>query len=130
MKLVKEIKSKDGVLHFRRWQLLKTPWFVINVHGIYHKDEDQHLHNHPWNFLSIVLWGSYVEQLQGSVFNLRTFLDTAYRKAETYHKIYTLCSKSVYTLNFMSAKTKEWGYNVDGKFVGHQEYRKIKRGEL
>lgn len=126
-KKTKEIKSKSGVLHFRRWQLFKTPWFVVNIHGIYHKDDDLHLHSHPWNFLSIVLWGSYVEELQGGKMNLRTFLNTAYRKAEAFHKIRLLCTKSVYTLNFMSTKTREWGYDVEGKFVGHQEYRQLKR---
>jgi hypothetical protein len=64
MKLIKEIKSKDGKLHFRRWSLLDTPWFKIYIHGIYGPDEDLHLHNHPWDFKSFILSGSYIEQTQ------------------------------------------------------------------
>ncbi len=40
--LVKEIKSKAGELHFRRWRLLQLPFFAIYIHGIYKSDEDLH----------------------------------------------------------------------------------------
>lgn len=129
LKKVKEIVSKDGVLHFRRWEILRTRWFVINIHGIYHKDEDKHLHSHPWNFLSIVLWGSYMEELEGNKLNVRMFLNTAYRKAEAFHKIYHVYSKRVFTLNIMSTNTKPWGYQVDGSFVNHKEYRNLKNNK-
>lgn len=45
--LIKEIKSKTGDLHFRRWRIIETPWFSIYVHGIYKADEEAHLHDHP-----------------------------------------------------------------------------------
>lgn len=34
MKLVKEIRSKEGVLHFQRYELFKTPWFICYLHKI------------------------------------------------------------------------------------------------
>ena len=63
MKLLKEIISKNGKVHFRRWNVLSTPWFSIYIHGIYEEDKEQHLHDHPWDFMSMVLKGSYSEQL-------------------------------------------------------------------
>jgi hydroxymethylpyrimidine pyrophosphatase-like HAD family hydrolase len=124
---VKEINSKEGVLHFRRWKIFSTPWFVINLHGIYQSDEDEHLHSHPWDFASIVLWGSYVEELPGCELNFRSFLDVAYRKHTVYHKILKLMSKKVFTLNIMSKNNHNWGYSVSGIHVEHQVYRKLKK---
>jgi len=125
-KLVKEIKSKEGVLHFRRWRILYTPWFKINLHGIYHHDEDKHLHNHPWNFLNIILKGYYVEELEGKL-SFRYPGQVAKRTKNQFHKIESLLSKSVYTLNIMWGKEEVWGYRVDGKFVDHETYRQLKR---
>ena len=125
-KLVREIKSKDGVLHFRRWRIFSIGNFSANIHAIYKADSDKHLHSHPWSFLNIVLKGRYTERLPGDKLNKRRPLNIALRKAEAYHKIESVQTPVVYTLNFMWGKRKEWGYDVDGKFVQHEEYRKLK----
>ena len=132
MKLIKEIRSKEGELHFKRWQLLKTPWFCIYIHGIYHEDEDDHLHNHPWNIFTIILWGSYMEELlmkdgKDRRYILRTFLNMGYRNSERFHCIKSVFSKKVYTLAIVGKrKEHEWGYNTEGGFVDHITYRKSK----
>ncbi len=126
-KKIKEIKSKDGVLHFRRWRILSLPFLKINLHGIYMHDEDKHLHNHPWNFISIVLKGWYSERLEGDKINVRYPGNIAMRKKDAFHKIDSLQSKSIYTLNFMWGKQEVWGYKVKGKFVDHETYRELKR---
>ena len=127
-KKVKEIISKDGTLHFRRWRIVYTPWFTINVHGIYKADEDKHLHSHPWNFISIVLKGSYTEELEDDRYNLRYPGKIEKRTKDVFHKILELHSKSIYTLNIMwGTEEDKWGYQVDGKYVDHETYRKLKR---
>jgi hypothetical protein len=125
MKLIKEIKSKSGKIHFRRWELLKTPWFSIWIHGIYAADEDLHLHNHPWNFKSIVLKGSYIEKTEkGFIWQAPGKFNS--RNGNDFHKIYRLLKPSVYTLFIVSPVKREWGYKVDGEFIQHEEYRKLK----
>lgn len=126
MKLVKEIKSKEGVLHFRRWQLLKTRWFTIYIHGIYHKDEDTHLHNHPWNFINMILKGSYTEQTVNGTILQKPFRINK-RKGSDYHKILNVHTNVVYTLFIIGSKRMEWGYLVNGKHVEHSQYRQLKR---
>ncbi len=126
-KRVKEIRSKNGELHFIRWEIFSIGNFSMNIHAIYKADEDRHLHNHPWNFMNIILKGSYIELLPNGKVRLKTFLSTSIRKADKFHKIGEVVSKSVYTLNFMWGKRKDWGYDVNGKFVQHEEYRKLKR---
>src|SRR5487761_2675657 len=63
--LVKEIVSKEGVVHFRRYRLLTTPWFNVYVHNILASDEDNDPHDHPWGFAALMLWGSYLEEWLG-----------------------------------------------------------------
>ncbi len=140
--LIKEIKSKSGELHFRRWRLLETPWLNIYIHGIYKEDEEAHLHDHPWNYLSIILRGYFSERtlnyevitdqkqkewkrrkIEETVVGPSSFV---FRKAETFHKIQKLHSKSVYTLFFTGKRKREWGYDVDGRWIDHATYRKLK----
>jgi len=129
MKLIKEIRSKEGKLHFRRWQLLKTSWFSIYIHGIYAPDQDKHLHNHPWDYKSLVLKGSYIEETNNGV-NLLKFGSVTSRNGEDYHKIKTLLTNSVYTLFIVSPAKRTWGYQVNGKCMYNEEYRKLKNQNL
>lgn len=147
--LIKEIRSKDGVLHFKRWRILETPWLNIYVHGIYKEDEEAHMHDHPWNYLSIVLRGYFSEKilnydvitaygkvsrdgkprewksrrLEEKVVGPSSFI---YRKAETFHKITKLHSNSVYTLFFTGKRKREWGYDFNGHWLDNVTYRKMK----
>jgi len=130
MKLIKEIRSKEGKLHFRRWELLKTKWFSIWIHGIYESDQDLHLHNHPWDFKSIVLKGSYIELTERG-FVWQTPLKLNSRNGENFHKIYKLLTPVVYTLFFVTPTKREWSYEVNGEFITHEKYRELKKqGEL
>lgn len=63
MKPVKEIRSKDGELHFQRWALFDNRWFGIYLHHILKADEDKHPHSHPWSFVAVILKGGYREGL-------------------------------------------------------------------
>lgn len=125
-KKIKEIKSKDGVLHFKRWSILSTPWFRICLHAIYKPDEDVHLHNHPWKFWSFVIKGSYTERLPNFKLNPRFPMTSVYRNTDQFHKIEDLHSPVVYTFNIMWGFKDSWGYMVNNKFVGHETYRQWK----
>lgn len=125
MKLIKEIKSKLGELHFKRWRVLELPWISIYIHGIYKHDEDTHLHSHPWSFISLILKGSYVEETINGVVN-RGFLSIAYRNSKDYHKIKKLNTKTVYSLVITGKRYPTWGYKVDNKHVDNNEYRVLK----
>jgi hypothetical protein len=131
MKLIKEIKSREGEVHFRRWRLFSTPWFDVNIHGIYKADEDKHLHNHPWKIWTMVLKGGYYEELHGGVRRLRIFGHMSYNKTSDFHKIRTMYKSPTYTLAVMGKRNNEWGYMVGHRFIDHISYRDLKRkGEL
>ncbi len=128
MKLIKEIKSKSGEIHFRRWRIISLPWFSIYIHGIYKADEDEHLHSHPWNIWTMILWGGYFEKLRGGHHRLRKPGHMAYSKTSDFHKISEMYKIPTYTLAIVGRRKLDWGYMVDKKFVDHKTYRKNKRG--
>ena len=130
--LVKEIVSKFGKVHFRRFRLLQTPWFAIYVHQILQSDMDADPHDHPWNFASVILEGSYYEESRFApdfdTSHYQQFYsgDVIEHKAEDVHKI-RLVSNEVWTLVFVWGKRREWGYRFpDGTWIGHEEYRQLK----
>ena len=126
MKLVKEIKSKKGVVHFRRWRIIELPWFSIYIHGIYKEDTDLHLHNHPWKIWTMILKGGYWEEREVG-HRLRTFGHMAYANTKAFHKINKMYRNPTYTLAIVGKRTNnKWGYKTENGFVDHITYRKNK----
>jgi hypothetical protein len=123
-KKVKEIKSKEGVIHFRRWAIIQTERFSIYLHGIYKEDQDQHLHDHPWNFINIVLYGSYLEKVKYKKEpNVRNPGNLVKRNGKDFHKIEKLLSPKIYTLMITGPRYRDWGYDVNGTWVDQESYR-------
>lgn len=58
------VKTVDGVqtLYLRRYYLLETRWGNIFLHNICRSDDDPDPHDHPWNFLTVLLRGSYIDE--------------------------------------------------------------------
>lgn len=127
-KLVKEIRSKKGELHFKRWQIWSTRWFNIYLHYINKADEDKHLHDHPWSFWSIILKGGYIESAAdvGSAvptkITKRGFLHMAYRNKHTPHMISVL-EHPTYSLVITGPGGRKWGYTTEDGWKDHENYR-------
>jgi hypothetical protein len=131
-KLVKEIRSKIGVLYFKRWELLKLPFGYIYLHQILRADEDGHLHDHPYDFVSLIIKGGYIEQVDsGKVFfRNRKLLSAVYMPATgIYHKIYKLHAPT-WSLVFASNRKHHWGYKYKDGWVSNEEYRRLKHLNL
>jgi hypothetical protein len=43
--------------------LIRTPYVSISIHVFHDSDPIQSVHDHPWHFVSFMLWGSYTEQI-------------------------------------------------------------------
>ena len=127
-KLVKEIRSKQGVLHFKRWEIfsLKKRNIHLYLHKIYKADEDADQHDHPWNFWSLILKGSYVEKTGGK-FIYRQPGSLVHRNAEDTHKITFLKNrKPVYTLVLTHGEPRTWGYKTKKGWMDFTTYRSSK----
>jgi len=125
LKPIKEIRAQDGTLHFRRWRVLSTPWFNLYVHAIYRSDEDMHMHDHPWDFISVILKGGYIENVLHST---RAFKpgDINVHKAEDVHKL-TLLTSPTWTFVLTGRSRRVWGYLVGNDWVDSNTYRDHKR---
>lgn len=121
--LRKEIISKKGELHFRRWGI-DAFIFGIYIHQIYKPDEDKHLHDHPWDYISFCLKGSFMEEGEKyvSIIKSGSFI---IRKANKFHKIKEVIEPST-TLFITTSRRRRWGYNVNGRWVEGERYHKIK----
>jgi hypothetical protein len=132
VKLIREIKDRTGKLIFRRWQLLRTRWFSVYLHGMYEPegDQDDHCHDHPWSFWGLVLWGGYREVVHDTTkhwFRERRAGSFARMQAAgTYHKILSLYGPRSYSLVIASRKTRLWGYWTQDGFIDFYTYRKRK----
>lgn len=132
-KPIREIRSRTGGLHFRRWRILETRWFNIYLHHIAKSDADKDPHSHPWSFLTLILCGGYVQFIRGS-FGINYYIPcrpgTLHDlKMDEYHKIRLV--KPTWTLVFTGQRHNEdWGYWTKSGFVQHEQYRKEKNGRV
>lgn len=130
--LTKEIISQEGVLHFQRYRFIQTPWFAIYLHGIFMSDMDRHFHDHPWEFWSLILRGSYRERYSCPP-NHYAMHYGHYRPGDVNHHIaedahmLALLTPSVWTLVLVKGRERVWGYQTKEGWIDFKSYRKRKR---
>jgi len=135
MKLIREIRDQNGKLVFRRYQILRTRWFSIFLHGMYDQqgDRDKHCHDHPWPFISIILWGGYFEVLYNAEERWRWYrypnpLSIKYMPSTgIYHRILRLKKAVSYSLVFARPAHRWWGYWTQEGHLDNVTYRERKR---
>jgi hypothetical protein len=127
---VKEIKSKSGILHFKRFAIIETTYFSIYIHKIYEADKDKHMHSHPWAFFGLVLNGSYIESYlkdKDSVdYRIKSPFGVGFGGREYFHKIELITDGPVTTLFLTFGKHLPWYYSVEELKIESTEYRKLK----
>lgn len=153
------ITSRDGTdVYMRRWWLFNAygkgegdktlpprwPWLPsIRVHHILRADDDDHMHDHPWNARTIVLRGWYEEERPGDIFHQgdtwREYTDArgTFTPREVfnrragytgrvlfgqYHRISEVPPEGVYTLWFTWAYRGTWGFLVNGEKIPYKTY--------
>lgn len=105
------LRHADGSLYMGRYALFESKYLSARVHHIATEDHDDVPHDHPWNFISIVLRGGYVERLglldeaaiarrEGSI---------AHRKAKDAHRI-TYVAPDTWTLFIYGRFQHDWGF--------------------
>ena len=114
----------EGDPYLDRLSIITTPWFSIKLHRIYRPDRQRELHDHPWTFLSLILWGHYLEH---TVSGLRRRFWFNWKRAEDRHSICEVSRSPVWTLVICGPSRREWGFWVDDgtRFVQWREYEKL-----
>lgn len=94
--------------YLTRYTLLKRKTFQICLH-IFHRSDADDMHDHPWDFLSIILWRGYVEQTpEGKKRKWPGMF--LYRKAEHQHRVELVNGKRAITLMIMGTKRRDWEF--------------------
>lgn len=106
---------------------------AIMLHHILKSDEDRDLHCHPWNFVSLLLWGGYVEVLpcqpgdtgwdSGNGFEKERrwgWLSVVRHQAEDRHRL--ILEKPAWSLVFRGEKRRPWGFWTKSGWVHWTEY--------
>lgn len=125
-KKVKEIRSREGILHFERFAIIETSLFALYVHTIHRADEDKHPHSHPWNFVTVVLSGAYLACDANGRATPKGPGAFSFMSRHGFHKIGAILSGPVKTLFLAYGKRSPWYYLVGGDKVESTEYRKLK----
>ncbi|GMV81224.1 MAG: hypothetical protein AMXMBFR7_24080 [Planctomycetota bacterium] len=115
------ITTPDGEPYLYRYTLLYLPGFRLYLHRIFRADGDRHLHDHPWNFTSLVLKGGYREETPQGIFERRAGALIRH-KAEDYHRILELYTQSAWTLVLCGRKRRPWGFLVGNRWIPWNEY--------
>lgn len=152
----KEVITRSGdekkLPYLARLTLIRTPWFQVLFHKFLISDDDC-LHDHPWPFLSLILWGGYWEWCRYEDIPLRQqeklnfqYLERRlalngelqvkrrynpgsllYRPAEWRHRVEI--DKPAYSMVITFKKSRTWGFWTKAGFVHYKDYSSQARCE-
>lgn len=125
--------------YMMRWFIVpRNPWINIYLHKFMRDDDDRALHDHPWWFVSVMLWGRYLETREvcrkGMAFwmyvkeeAVRKTPSIAYRKATDRHRV-TLAKDAdgkplpCWTLVITGPRVRTWGFWCPQGFVKWSDF--------
>lgn len=107
-----EIGWKDIGEEFTRFTLLKTPWFRVYLHRLKALTQHPECHDHPWAFVTFLLWGGYWEY-HAPDWTWRRPGSVLYRPAEWTHNVVT--DGVSWSLVVTGAKKRRWSFKSCGR---------------
>ena len=102
--------------------------FNVFIHRFLKSDPDD-LHDHPWEFRTIILKGGYWEYTEKGKF-WRAPGTYRYAPANTFHRVEL--DKDIpycWTLFIPSVRSRDWGFKTVKGWIQHEEYFKMKKKE-
>ena len=126
--IIKDRVDKEDYLERYYLFLKERKHFPFNIFlHKFLKSDSEDLHDHPWNFTTIILSGGYWEHTQnnkiwygpGSIIK---------KKATDLHRIeLDPNSSTTWTLFIPGKKIREWGFKVEDKWIDNDKYLKEKK---
>lgn len=100
--------------YLTRWRVVQTPWAFLYLHRFDGPDPRPTLHDHPWNFVSVVFRGGYVERrldtmtMQVNESRVVRFLNVM--RTHDAHAITRLLRTPSWSLVLGGRRVRTWGY--------------------
>jgi hypothetical protein len=122
----------EPVARMVKWTLISNRLFSIFLHKFNGPDWTQDPHDHPTDFLSIGLLGSYVETVYDS--EGRELYQRAWRApwmrtfpATHIHRTSAVGKKGAFTMCVASRWKHDWGFVIEGKLTPWRDYLRFYR---
>lgn len=136
------LRRSDGRIFLDRWGVEHPRVGGIFLHRIGAPDPGEDLHDHPWSFVSLVLWGEYVEQrsnvriapisarlaerhpltcLRGVV-GRRRWLSVRRMRLDECHTITGVTGAPTWTLVLHGRPVRPWGFYTADGWISHRHY--------
>lgn len=147
------LRRRDGRIYLDRWGLQHPRIGAVFLHRMDAPDPGIDLHDHPWSFVSIVLWGGYVEQRadtrqachiaaiaeglsatrggqhpRGELVARRP-LSVRVMRLDECHTITELRRRVSWTLVLAGPVRRNWGFYLPAGYMSEPEYDRTIRAE-
>ncbi|HET8738055.1 MAG TPA: hypothetical protein VFM69_15800 [Pricia sp.] len=106
-----------------------TRYIILNLKNvqlclhIFHRSDADDLHDHPWSFISLLLWRGYNEQTpEGKSRKYPGMI--LYRKANHLHRVELVNGKKAVSLVIMGKRKRAWGFTTSKGWVYWETYFK------
>ena len=118
----------QGELYIDRFWIFRCDLFGLMVHHILRSDQDRELHDHPWDFWSLIIKGSYDEitlkewtsdELESCRY---TWWSLLRRKAKHAHRLELAPFKDTWSLILTFKWRRAWGFYTKNGWVHHRIY--------
>lgn len=118
-----------GDLYMERfWVVKESPLhrFSARLHKIVRSDADRHLHDHPFHYLTIILFGGYTEVTENED-GIRVSRwygpgSVVVRRATSAHRLILPHNSYALTLFLMWKVDRQWGFWVNKRWVYWRHY--------
>lgn len=120
---VAEEVTGDGTCptYLFRWKVLSLQNRKVYLHYFVGDDWSQDQHDHPKRFISIGLWGGYIEETPTGEVHYRAPWFRTF-PAEHIHRLRLGQHRCCWTLVIVLKPVRPWGFWHDGRWIPWREY--------
>lgn len=108
--------------YLTRWTLFEFDSLGLMIHRFHRSDTDE-LHDHPWWFVSLILWRGYREHTPTGVKRYWPG-SILLRPAMHAHRVELIDGKSAWTVVLRGGYRREWGFFTQKGWQWFREYFK------
>lgn len=102
--------------YLTRWTILGAPnGTALHLHRFHRSDADE-MHDHPWAFVSLILWRGYVEEAEIGAIDSCIVRERIrpgrllWRSATWIHRVELVDDKPAWTLVLTGPYVRQWGF--------------------
>lgn len=143
------LRRADGRVYLNRWGVAHDRIGGVLLHKMEAPDPGIDLHDHPWFFISIILWGGYDEWrapireapmyakladaypdgCTRGVPEARRFLSVKTMRLDECHTVSRLARKTSWSLVIKGPRRRSWGFYMPDGYLSEREYDETVRAD-